>query len=244
MPRSKLVPIIVLGVVGSGFPAILFAAAERHLDSGIAGVLNSLVPIFTLILGIAFFQQKLVKIQLVGIALGLSGAVLLVFRDFNLHAVEHFQSVLYILIAVLMYATSTNIMKRYLNDANTLAVSAVAMFFVSIPALIYLLVFSRETLANFSTNSYIPFFSVVALGVFSTGLALVFFQRLVQLTDPVFSSFVTYLVPIIALVWGNIFGEKLIWIDYLACGVILFGLLVMNKKRLESLYKKLKSNGQ
>lgn len=244
MPRSKLVPIMIVGVIGSGFPAILFAAAERHLDSGIAGVLNSLVPIFTMILGIAFFQQKLVKIQLVGIALGLSGAVLLVFRDFNLQAVEHFESVLYILIAVLMYATSTNIMKRYLNEANTLAVSAVAMFFVSLPALIYLLVFSRETLANFSTNTYIPFFSVVALGVFSTGLALVFFQRLVQLTDPVFSSFVTYLVPIIALVWGNVFGEKLIWIDYLACSVILFGLLVMNKKRLESLYKKLKSNGQ
>ncbi len=68
----------VVGLVGNGIPALLFATAQTGIDSGVAGVLNALTPMFTLIVGWAFFGRTTQRTQWIGLVLGLIGALFLV----------------------------------------------------------------------------------------------------------------------------------------------------------------------
>lgn len=64
----------VVGIVGSLAPAFLFVAAQKGIDSSLAGILNSLTPLFTLITGIAFIKLKPKWFNITGVILGLIGA--------------------------------------------------------------------------------------------------------------------------------------------------------------------------
>ena len=66
------------GLLGTFFPAFLFAYAQTEIDSAISAILNSTVPLITLILGAVLFGISFSKRQLLGVIIGLSGAVGLV----------------------------------------------------------------------------------------------------------------------------------------------------------------------
>jgi drug/metabolite transporter (DMT)-like permease len=72
---------------------------------------------------------------------------------------------------------------------------------------------------------------IVLLAVFGTGIAKVMFNRLVQISNPIFSSSVTYTIPIVALFWGILDGEKLNYLQIIATIIILFGVFLSNRKQ-------------
>ena len=113
--RAHWKPLLASGLVGNGIPAILFATAQSRIDSSLSGMLNSLTPLFTLIVGGLFFQQRVRSLHTAGILVGLAGAI-------GLIAVKHGDGLsswsMYAalpIIGTVCYGCSANIVKRILT---------------------------------------------------------------------------------------------------------------------------------
>jgi drug/metabolite transporter (DMT)-like permease len=223
----------IVGLIGSGFPAFLFAKAQTGIDSSLAGILNSLTPLFTLIVGLSFFSLKIRWFNIAGVLIGLAGAIGLVSISGGKSFEFNFQYAIYIIIATVCYATNVNLVKYKLQDVDALTITAFSFFIIGLPVLLYLLFFT-EFIHQISTEpaalkglGYIGILSVVG-----TALALIAFNRLVKIASPVFAASVTYLVPVVAVSWGAIDGEKMSPLSFIWMGVILLGIFLVNKKKI------------
>ena len=108
-----------------------------------------------------------------------------------------------------------------------------ALYFIVIiiPAIITLVFtgfFSQDLTNNTIIHESLMYLSILA--VFGTGLAKIMFNKLVQMATPVFATSVTYTIPIVALTWGLLDGERLSLVQILASGVILLGVYLANRK--------------
>lgn len=237
LSRTEFFAIMAVGLIGTGIPATLFPLAQTVISSTTSGMLNSLAPLFTLIIGVLFFGFQFNGRKFIGVLLGLAGAAVLVFLRPNEGSdADFWTQVGYAMIAVLAtvgYGLSTNIIKRYLNETSPLLVTMLATAFVAIPYTIYMVAYSDIPQRIFSGDPVIleGLAYVTVLGVFGTGLALLLFNRLVQITDPVVSSSVTYLIPIVALGWGIFDNEKIGYAHILGMAIILAGVWLVNSKR-------------
>ena len=131
-----------------------------------------------------------------------------------------------------MYAANVNIIKRYLQDVKPLAIAAGNYAFIVIPAILVLIFsdfFSTERLNHPDLLQSLGF--VVILSIFGTAIAKVVFNKLVQISTPVFASSVTYIMPIIALIWGILDGESFSLIQALAALLILVGVYLSHKRK-------------
>ena len=112
--KKHIIPILIVGLFGNGFPAFLFTKAQTELDSSLIGILlNALVPLFTFVLAMFLFKTKVKISQLIGILLGLSGAVWLIAGGGL--ALENGSYSWYVIIATICYAISLNTIKNYLK---------------------------------------------------------------------------------------------------------------------------------
>ena len=222
-----------VGLLGTFIPAFLFAIGQTRLDSGVTGVLNGLVPIFVLIVGATIFQQKFEKAKYLGVLLAFIGTAILVtsgengFGDFNYY-------VIFIVLATACYGTNLNLIKYYLADLKALVITAISVALVGPIAAIYLFVGTPflETL-NQEPGALAALGYISLLGVMSTSVALVLFNKLVQITTPIFSSMVTYLIPIVAITWGLLDGETLVFGQLLGIAAILMGIVITYRKKKE-----------
>src|ERR1044071_3988834 len=78
VPKDKWKYLAACGWLGNGIPSVLFPLAETHLSSALTGMINSLTPLFTFIVGISIFKMKITQNRLLGLIIGLAGAALLV----------------------------------------------------------------------------------------------------------------------------------------------------------------------
>jgi drug/metabolite transporter (DMT)-like permease len=224
---------LLVGVIGSGFPAFLFAKAQTGIDSSLAGILNSLTPLFTMILGLSFFSLKTKWFNIAGVLIGLAGAIGLLSISGGRNFEFNIQYAVYIIVATICYAMNVNVVKYWLKDTDALTITAFSFFTIGLPILIYLLFFTGflHKISNdpeaLKGLGYVSILSVVG-----TALALIAFNKLVKMTSPVFAASVTYLIPIIAVGWGAIDAEKMQPRSFLWMAVILLGIFLVNKKRL------------
>lgn len=222
----------VVGIVGSGAPAFLFAKAQTGIDSNLAGILNSLTPLFTLIISISLFRVKSRMINILGVIIGLIGAVGLIFVSGDKGFEFNFSFAIYVIIAAICYAISVNFVKNYLQDIDSLTITAFSFLIIGLPVLIYLIFFTDFTnhlVSNDRALEGLGYISILA--IVGTGIALTAFNYLVKITNAVFASSVTYLVPIVAIIWGKIDGEKFKLIYIIWIILILFGVFLVNKKK-------------
>ncbi len=224
--------IIISGLLGSFFPAFLFAIAETEIDSAIASILNSLVPLNTIILGLAVFKITSTKRQMFGVIIGFIGTALLILKGAELNPEQNYLYAGFVIASTLMYACNVNIIKKYLQDVKPLTIAAGNFAPLMIPALIILFstnFFNEETYNN--PNLTMSLFYVGLLSLFGTAIAKVLFNKLVQISTPVFASSVTYLMPLVALVWGSLDGEGFSWTQGLATIIILLGVYLSHKRK-------------
>lgn len=226
--------IMAVGIVGNAIPAVLFPLAETRLNSASVGVLNVMSPIFVLIFGFLFFQFRFSVLQIIGVALGFGGVLMLILLgDQKVALSEHILYAGAAVLATVGYGLSTNIMKRYLQDVPSTLAPSYALFFMAIPYAVYLLFFA-DLQTPFVADSGLAWTSlayIVLLGAIGTALALVLFYKLVQISDPIIAASVTYLIPIVALFWGWLDGETLTMLQYLGIAVILIGVYLVNRKK-------------
>ncbi len=235
VPVKFLLLITLVGLLGNGLPAILFANAQTKLSSSTAGVLNSLTPLFTLIIGVAFFEQYFSSAKITGIVIGLIGAIVLIVFKANGSIETNYQYGSYIFLATLCYAWSVNLIKNYLHELPAIAISAMALLFIG-PAYGYYLFahtdFIYTTMHDAGAGQALGF--ILLLALFGTAIALVLFNKLVQITTPVYAASVTYLIPIVALFWGFIDGEPISYIQLIGLVGILLGVYLANKNYTKS----------
>jgi len=218
------------GVLGSLLPAYLFCVAEQGVDSALAGVLNSLTPIFVIIIGALFFQSKTSTNKVIGILIAFTGSILLFLSQPDFAHNSNAFYVLLIVIATVMYGINVNMVHRYLVGIPSLQIASLALSLNAIPAAI-VLYFTGYFNHDFSDKGVLlsTGFSCV-LGVFGTAIASVLFYMLIKRAGAVFSSMVTYGIPFVAIMWGIVYGEQVGWKQVVCLLVILAGVYVANRK--------------
>ncbi|MDA8595845.1 DMT family transporter [Flavobacteriaceae bacterium] len=216
--------IAISALIGTFIPAFFFAIAIDHIDSSIAAVLNSLTPLGTLVFGFMFFGFAFRSKALLGVVVGLIGTLLLILKGADLNPNQNYWFASLIIISTVGYAFNVNIIKKYLYDLNALSITAGNFVLLIIPAIL-VLIFSDYSYQK----SQLPAFGyLIILAVIGTGIAKIIFNRLVQIANPVFASSVTYLIPVVALAWGALDGEKIHVQQLIAAGIILFGVYLTN----------------
>ena len=231
IPKKNLKFLVIVGVAGNLLPAFLFAKAETQLASSITGVLSGLTPLFTFLIGLFVFKSTINLGQAIGLVLGFVGTLSLSFigEDGGLEGMNVYA--LLVLAATLFYAISTNVIKVYLSGIRPMHITAVAMLMIGPLATVYL--FSTDFIDRTASHHLaLPSLGYIAiLGIVGTAIALALFNKLIQLTSAVYASSVTYLITVVAVVWGLLDGEKIYMLHYLGMGIILLGIFLVNHYR-------------
>jgi len=225
--KKHIIPILVVGLFGNGFPAFLFTKAQTELDSSLIGILNALVPLFTFVFAMLLFKTKVKVGQLIGILLGLSGAIWLIAGGGLVLENAHYSW--YIIVATMCYAISLNTIKNYLKEMSAIDISGLAFFVVG-PFCLLALGFSDFSFKMMnSEGANLALFYIVILSTVGTSIALVLFNQLVKGTTAIFASSVTYLIPIVAIFWGFVDGEIITLNHFIGIAIILGGIHLVNK---------------
>lgn len=229
LKRSDLPSLLVAGFIGSFFPAFLFMIAETRLDSALAGMLNSLTPVFTLMVGLLFYKTSFRPLQAAGLALGLLGAsgLILSGEGFRLGTVNGYA--FYIVLATCFYAISMNQIKTRLTHLTGVQITSLSFLFIGPAALIYLLT------TDFSPVMAHPqwplhLLALATLGMVGTALAQLLMNSLIRHASAVAASSVTYIIPIFAILWGILDGEKITVLHLLCMVLILSGVYLISRK--------------
>ena len=223
--------LFVAGLFGIFFPAFLFAMAQTKIDSSIAGILNTLSPLFTMIIGALFFKQHFKMISVVGIVIGLAGTVLLMLSRSGTAVSQVNYYILLVVLACMMYGANLNWIKAHLLHLGSLTITSVGLLFIGPLAAIYLFGFSDFTNKMQHTPSAWTAFGFIALlGLMGTSIATVIFNKLVKISSPLFASSVTYLMPIVSVGWGLLDGEQLFIGHFIGMGFIIGGVWLANRK--------------
>ena len=229
--RKHYKHILSTALLGTFFPVFLFAYAVKGIDSSIASILNSLTPFNTFIIGAIAFGFTFKKNQFIGIIIGLLGTILLISKGADLNPNQNYWFSILVVIASVGYAFNVNIVKKYLSDISALSIVAGNFLLLVIPSFIVLLCTDFFSDLEFTETKMTALGYITILAVLGTGIAKVFYNKMVHLASPIFASSVTYLIPIVAVFWGVLDGEKLDIIQLFAGVIILFGVYLVNKAK-------------
>jgi len=222
--------LLISSFSGTFFPAFLFVYAIRHIDSSIASLLNSLTPLNTFVLGVLLFGAPFINKQFFGILLGLLGAGFLIVKGAQINPDQNYYYALLVLLATVGYGLNINIVKRYLQELKPITITLSNFVISFIPASIILWA-SDFSLPESDAVAKQSLFYVLFLAVVCTAFANVIFYKLVSISSPVFTSSVTYLIPLVAVVFGILDGEKISVFQLIAASIIFLGIYLSNKGR-------------
>jgi len=229
--RNQYWTLLVSGLIGVFIPAFLFTTAQKHIDSGVAGILNTLSPLWTLIMGAIFYQQVFRRPAVLGILIGLAGTVLLMISRSGSSITGFNVFGLLIVLATAFYGLNLNFVKFNINNLGSLAITSVSIAMIGPLGAIVLFGFTDFT-ANIQTveGAWRASGFVMLLALMSTAVAGLIFNKLVRITTPIYTSMVTYLMPLVSVGWGVLDGEKLYATHFLGMGAILVGVYLVNRR--------------
>jgi drug/metabolite transporter (DMT)-like permease len=224
-------PLFIVAVIGTFFPIFLFSYAITEIDSSIAAVLNSLTPLITMILGVLFFNFEFSKKQVIGVFIGLLGTLILLYNSAIDNPTKNYFYALLIFIATTGYAFSVNYLKKKFKELDTLSITA-STFTMLIPFAFIVLCFSDFFNKDFTEKvNYTSLGYVVILATVGTSIAMLLFNKLIQISSTIFSASVSYLITLVAVIWGVLDGEKLTIIQCFSAVLIIWGVVIAQKKK-------------
>jgi len=236
IPKNKLGLVVFSGILGNFIPAYLFCIAETQIDSSLAGILNSLTPMFTIIVGVLFFKVQTSMVKVLGMIIGFIGLSILLGsgKDVSFHNLS-FASL--VILATLLYGINVNILSRYMQQLGSLNVASIAFAFLMIPS-ICVLYFTGYFNTDFGSPIVLRALAATSvLGIIGTSMATILFYYLVKQAGMLFGSMVTYGTPVVAVAWGIWDGESLNLIQIGCLGLILFGVYIVNRGHLKFIKK-------
>ncbi len=222
--------VLISGWLGSFIPAILFCLAESKIDSALAGTLNAVTPLSTLLMGWLLFNVPVAKSRIWGILIGLAGCILL-FMQKKSGAVQAPGWASLVVIATLCYGWNVHLVRQKLGGIAAMDIASLA-FSGMVPFSLALLVMSGYFSLPFTRGAFAgATLAASLLGIIGTAMASVIFYRLVKISGALFASLVTYGIPFVAIGWGMVYGEKITLIQVAALGIILAGVYLTSKSK-------------
>lgn len=231
--KRQIKNLIIVGLVGSFIPAFLFAKAQTQLSSSLTGVFNAMTPLFVVIIGALFFNSRITKRNAIGLIIAFVGVVILLmvkegglgnFNEINAYA-------LLVLLACACYGLNLNIIKYRFVELKPVAITAISLSIVLPVALIFLFTSTQFSFKLLHVEGAVQAAGYIAiLGIVGTALALILFNVMVKVATPVFASSVTYLIPVVAIMWGLLDGEVLLAGHYFGIVAVIFGVWVGNRR--------------
>lgn len=231
--KRQVKNLIIVGLVGSFIPAFLFAKAQTQLSSSLTGVFNAMTPLFVVIIGALFFNSRITRRNGIGLFIAFLGVIILMmvkegglgnFNEINAYA-------LLVLLACACYGLNLNIIKYRFVELKPVAITAISLSIVLPVALIFLFTTTQFSFKVLHVEGAVPALGYIAiLGIVGTALALILFNVMVKVATPVFASSVTYLIPVVAIMWGLLDGEVLLAGHYFGIVAVIFGVWVGNRR--------------
>ena len=223
--------LFISGIVGNVIPYFLYPIAQTQIDSATSGVLTSLTPFFALIIGVIFYKLKATKNNIIGLCIGFLGtSILILFSNSS----EGFSADLYglfVVAATLLYGINLNLVKYHLKHLKPITITAFSIVSI-LPITLYILFAHTEFPSHLKliNEHLLEFGYVFVLGVLGTSIATLIFYNLIKIKDTVFASMVTYLMPIVAIGFGVLDGEKINLIQLFGMLLVLLGVFINSKK--------------
>ena len=226
LPKEKIPLVLLTGLLGNLFPAFLFAIAiEKKIESSLAGILNSLTPLFVIVIGVFFFRLKVRSKKIAGVIIGFVGLLILSLTKGPVTASD-IGFTLLILLATVMYGINVNVVGTYLKGLDPIKMSTVSVGFLAIPTAV-ILWFHPVSFSSSQVRESI--LSIIALGLLGSAAATAIFYALIKKAGGLFASLVTYAIPIVAIFWGILYGENVGIVQIGCLGIILAGVYIANK---------------
>jgi len=219
---------------GTFFPAFLFAFAQKHIDSAVASILNSFTPLATAILGYTVFRIYTTKRQILGVLIGLVGSIMLILAGTKINPQQNHWYGILVLIASVGYALNVNIIKKYLKDLSPMAIATGNFVLIVLPALLILIATAYFSQVWTMPKVQVSTGYIAILALFGTALAKILFNKMIQISSPVFASSVTYTMPVVAVMWGVFDGERFGWHQVLSAGIVLLGVYLAHQSKKSS----------
>lgn len=226
--KKDIIPLSIVGVLGSFIPAFLFTYAETGISSGYAGMLNSFTPIFALIIGFIVFKDRLTKIQMIGVAVGAVGVISLMLAGRDLSIKGDFSHVLSIVIATMLYAISLNTIKHKLQHLKGIEITSLSFLLILIPGLTISIFNGSFSTIKANQHAVEGLIYLGLLSIIGTAIAVVIFNQLITISSVLFASSVTYLIPIVAVIIGLSFGETINSLQITSMFIVLTGIFLSN----------------
>lgn len=209
MSRKDIFWIALSGLLGNFLVVFIFPFAQQEVSSSLAGIINALDPIFTLILGVLLFGIRSKPIQYLGAIIGFGGAFILVYASDSENSQSHYLYTLLLIIGSALYAISALIVEKKLKHIKSTELTSSIYVFWMVPALIILAFSGFFTEIDFSQTETLESLGyLLFLTLVTTTLVMFLFFKLVQDTSAVFVSTISLLLPVIAVFWGILDGEK------------------------------------
>jgi drug/metabolite transporter (DMT)-like permease len=220
----------LMGLTNTALPFVLITWGEVSVDSAVAAVLNSSMPLFTLVIAHFFLADERMTIpRVIGLALGFCGILLLFSRDLGRHGFsEGLLGQLAILAAALSYAISSVYARRTLKNVATMVQAFVPMLVAD--SIIWIGAFTLEGPLHLP-QAPLTWVAVAWLGILGSALAYLLYYGLLHRVGSTRTSLVTYVFPVVGVAAGVLFlGEQLDW--HLAAGALLvvLGIVIVNRR--------------
>ena len=222
---------MMVGGIGNLVPAYLFTSAQTLIPSSVAGMLNALTPMFTFLVGVALFGTRVKGLQVAGLIVGLLGAAVLAFQPGM--GAEMDGSMVYgagrVVLATACYGLSVNVIRNKLGHVPPAAVASLSLGLMSMPALAVALTGQSMDLVGSHPDGLRGLAAMAVLAVVGTGIALIAFNRIIQRTNALFASTVTYIIPVFATMWGWLDNEPLTLLHLVGGVVVLSGVWLVSR---------------
>ena len=234
LSKKDLMMLIFVGVAGNFLPFYLISWSEQFIQSSTAGILMGIGPILTLVLSHFFTRDdKINFVKFISIIIGFIG-VLFIFEIDSLFAIQSSNSIqliskFLIIIAALGYMISNIVAYNTLKHIDSFSITFFATLFGALISIPFLIFSEINQPSNFNIKSILP---ILYLGIFPTALAFQLRYHITKTSGPVFLSYVAYLIPIFALIWGFILlSEKIYLSSILGITLILIGVFIGRKNQ-------------
>jgi drug/metabolite transporter (DMT)-like permease len=241
--KTILLWMFVSAMLGSAIPSLFYSYSASRMDSNLNGVINSLTPLFTLIVGIIWLKYKTSLLSLTGIGIGFFGVLMLFTQKQTIY--NQAQYALFPLLATMMYGVNMNIVKVKLSHLPSLDLlkGIFGMIgWLSLPLVLYLGVFDSCDFSKISFDFWTPstaptiqkmksIEALFILGIFGSFIASLIFYRLLKQTNALFASTNTYLIPLMSIFWGFMDGEMISWVHFISLLIILLGVYLVSMKK-------------
>jgi len=238
-----------LGATNIAVPFALIAWGQQYIPTGMASILNAMVPLFTIVLAaIALADEHITVARLTGLGIGFLGVVVLALPSLEAaradeDAVFAVAGMLAVALAAVFYAVASVYTRRRLTghpiieqpDGSVraplpveISLGSTVAAFIMVTAMA--LVFERPEGGLIAIpESSLGWVAMVWLGALGTGLAYLLFFRIIERWGATRTTLVTYVIPVVAIALGFIvLGERLRPLELAGAVLIIAGIVLVN----------------